>query len=417
MSLNILIVHGTGESSGISAMSADTLQSALKQDWANVKLLEFHPDLFDWLPEHAPGVVMFARPLGTGCDTVDLLQALDIAGWPYVGNPAAAMADAGNAEAAKALLCSAGVAFSDEFFTEHGDNVNLRPRNGLEASQSGRELFVSVLEDPEPRALPIIENPQNHVDAPPRMYFANDQEAYLCPAPLVDSVAYEAQQLAIKVHQLFGFRDASRTTLTLTSKGLTVTAINANPLLSKESLLAIAARAGGYSFEDLAWHLVCNAAARRTGMLEIVSSQTGPAGMLSNFQEHAFIFEGVACRSMEGLLQAVKFEDPNAQKAICNLSGREAKLRGSGQNDVWQANQMLHWSGKSMGREGGDGDYKNFLDRAFQALFSQSEVFREALRLTGQAVLRHSIGERNPRSTVLTEREFVRQLTSLRELC
>ena len=60
-------------------------------------------------------------------------------------------------------------------------------------------------------------------------------------------------------------------------------------------------------------------------------------------------------------------------------------------------------------------EYQNFLDRAYQALFSQSEVFRDALRQTGQAVMRHSIGERNPRLSVLTEREFVRRLTSLRD--
>ena len=413
MTIKVVIIHGTGDSSSISVTSAAALQNALKQDWPNVILHEFRHDLFDRLTELAPGAVMFARPLGTGCDTADLLDALDIAGWPYVGSPPAAMAKAGNIETAKAILRSADVPISDEFFAEDGDNLDLSPRRAFKAGQSGRELFVSVLDDPEPRALPIVENPQCDVHAPTRMYFANEQETYLFPARLVESVAHEAQRLALTVHQLFGFRDASRTTLTLTSQGLTVSAINANPLFSKESLKAIAARAAGYSLEDLAWSHVCNATAHHAGMLDISSSQNGPAGMLSNFHEYAFTFEGVACRSMEGLLQATKFEDADAQRAICSLSGREAKLRGSGQNDAWQANQMLYWSGQLMRRE--SNEYQNFLDRAYQALFSQSEVFRDALRQTGQAVMRHSIGERNPRLSVLTEREFVRRLTSLRD--
>ncbi len=35
--------------------------------------------------------------------------------------------------------------------------------------------------------------------------------------------------------------------------------------------------------------------------------------------------DAVACASMEGFLQSLKYADVDTQKAICQLSGKEAK--------------------------------------------------------------------------------------------
>lgn len=60
-------------------------------------------------------------------------------------------------------------------------------------------------------------------------------------------------------------------------------------------------------------------------------------------------------------------------------------------------------------------EYQTFLDRAYYAMFFQNKGFREALRATGNAVLRHSIGRTKESETVLTQREFCSRLMNLRD--
>jgi len=61
-----------------------------------------------------------------------------------------------------------------------------------------------------------------------------------------------------------------------------------------------------------------------------------PAGRLSNFSPHPFIFDGVECASMEGLLQSFKFDKPHIQAVVCQLVGIKAKRRGQKRNKAWK---------------------------------------------------------------------------------
>ena len=313
-------------------------------------------------------------------------------------------------DAAKTLLRSVGLPTTENFRTDLGDDV--AEADLLNTSRAGRRLYASVLDTPTPRALPVVENIDDNSGMPLQMYFADQHQVYSCPAVLPGEISAEAQRIALVVHELLGFRDTSRTTLSLTSKGLAISAMSANPLLCVNSLFVTAARVSGYSFEDLIWHLVSQAVARHVGSLDIASSAVGIASDLSNFHDHAFVVDNGPCRSIEGLLQALKFSNEDVQRNVCNLAGREAKLRGTDQNIIWQGNQTLFWRGQQIPRQ--SEEYQQFLDRAFLALFSQSDKFRDALQQTGQRVRRHSIGERNPARTCLTEREFVRRLSALR---
>ena len=47
--------------------------------------------------------------------------------------------------------------------------------------------------------------------------------------------------------------------------------------------------------------------------MDIRSSGSYPANKLSNFAPHRFVFDGVECRSMEGLLQSFKTKSPEKQ--------------------------------------------------------------------------------------------------------
>lgn len=43
-----------------------------------------------------------------------------------------------------------------------------------------------------------------------------------------------------------------------------------------------------------------------------IGSGTGyPSANLSNFHPHAFTIDGIACASMKGFLQSLKFENPD----------------------------------------------------------------------------------------------------------
>ena len=77
--------------------------------------------------------------------------------------------------------------------------------------------------------------------------------------------------------------------------------------------------------------------------VDIWSTSPYPANVLSNLYPNAFEIDGIRCASMEGFLQSLKIEDPELQKEICTLSGKEAKERSHSQEDgrVWQKADRL----------------------------------------------------------------------------
>lgn len=146
--------------------------------------------------------------------------------------------------------------------------------------------------------------------------------------------------------------------------------------------------------------------------MDVHSKSPYPASAISNFEYYFFRFDDVACHSMEGLLQSFKFEETELQEEICKLSGMAAKRRGQERNKTWKKVQTLWWKGQAYNRHGKS--YQKLLDRAFEALGS-NEFFCRALLDSGNEVLTHSIGSRDPHETVLTEKEFCERLTKIRK--
>ena len=145
--------------------------------------------------------------------------------------------------------------------------------------------------------------------------------------------------------------------------------------------------------------------------MDIKSGQGYPAGALSNFAPHPFVLDGVEIASMEGFLQSLKFQNPEMQRHVCTLVGRAAKSQGSGKN--WQRHGTLYWQGREIDRF--SDEYQELLDRAFEQLYTTNNSAQKALLATGSAVLKHSLGKKSERETVLTRREFCSRLTKLRE--
>lgn len=146
--------------------------------------------------------------------------------------------------------------------------------------------------------------------------------------------------------------------------------------------------------------------------MDIKSGQGYPAGALSNFAPHPFVFEGVNCNSMEGFLQSLKFKNVEMQNHICTLVGYSAKKAGANKN--WQRDQTLYWRGLPYLRKS-DG-YQTLLDEAYWALYSQNSKARAALVATQGANLTHSIGRTKKSETILTKQEFCSRLMRIRDI-
>lgn len=113
---------------------------------------------------------------------------------------------------------------------------------------------------------------------------------------------------------------------------------------------------------------------------------------------------------MEGLLQSFKFSNPEMQKEVCKLVGKQAKFKGK--KKKWYKTQTLYWQGREFRRD--SDEYQELLDRAFDAL-STNDGFKRALLATGNSTLTHSIGKTKQSETVLTRTEFCSRLTAIRE--
>ena len=144
--------------------------------------------------------------------------------------------------------------------------------------------------------------------------------------------------------------------------------------------------------------------------MDIGSRNGFPSSALSNFAPHPFVFDGVECNSMEGLLQSFKFSNPEMQKEVCKLVGKQAKFKGK--EKKWFKTQTLYWQGKEFKRD--SDEYQRLLDRAYDAL-STNEGFKRALLATGNAILTHTIGKTKQSETVLTRAEFCSRLMTIRE--
>jgi hypothetical protein len=144
--------------------------------------------------------------------------------------------------------------------------------------------------------------------------------------------------------------------------------------------------------------------------MDINNEAVYPASELSNFEAYEFVIDDIACNSMEGFLQSLKYEDQKKQWEICLLVGKKAKF--AGKKKKWYLTQKLYWKGVMLNRHGID--YQNLLDRAFASL-AKNERFKIVLLATADQEITHSMGKQDPQRTILTEQEFCSRLLNLRQ--
>lgn len=369
-SLRILIISGgLLSNSAASRLSGEAVEAALKQRFAHLAHVEIDDSLPQILDSFCPDV---AFPVHLGDSGTVLLRSFLGDSIPCVGS------------------------------NHYQDAVS--------NCDAGRKIFVAVLDFPVLRALPPIEAPPGEPDGNV-MYLGCGP--YICPALLPSNTLLEAQLVAMDAHRQNGCVDYSLTELQVTKAGVVAMGTINDPILTSKSLFGVAAMAEDIPFVDLCWLFVRQAASRALGVVDIGFKSPYPSNLLSNSADHKFIFDGVSCASVEGLIQALKFQDHDLQISVCGMAGKQAKLRGSDSNNTLQATQTLWWKGVPMSRSGAD--YQEFLDRVFFTLFDQSEVFKSALAKTGRRIITHSTRKHDPAKTVLTEHELVSRLTFLRK--
>ncbi len=133
----------------------------------------------------------------------------------------------------------------------------------------------------------------------------------------------------------------------------------------------------------------------------------------SNFTLRTFDFSGVQCLSIEGVLQAFKFDDDNELKReICVMLPKKAKEMGTEFTD-WKEEQVLFWNNKKFDRHGQE--YQELITRLYDAVYDQDPTFKDDLLAIGDEEIHYSIGKSDPYDTVLTEQEFINQLNRLRK--
>lgn len=149
----------------------------------------------------------------------------------------------------------------------------------------------------------------------------------------------------------------------------------------------------------------------RKDVVDIISKAPGAAGRLSNFTERWFVFDGIQCHSIEGVLQSFKCSDIAKQKEICLLYGKEAKMAGLEYD--WTAKQVLYWNGIEYPRK--SKEYQILLDRLYDAVYDQDAEFRADIASVCDKTLDHTIGTTYRSKTVLTRHEFIGQLCRLKQ--
>jgi len=128
----------------------------------------------------------------------------------------------------------------------------------------GRELTCAVLgEGLTARALPLIEirAPADNYDYHSK-YFS-DETQYFCPAPLDAGLAQELQHLCVRAYTALGASGWGRVDLMLRQDARGdrpyLLELNTSPGMTGHSLVPIAARAAGLSYEDLVLEILAGA--------------------------------------------------------------------------------------------------------------------------------------------------------------
>jgi D-alanine-D-alanine ligase len=219
-------LQGVLEWLGIPYTGSGVLASALAMDKVRTKRL--------WAAEGLP-----TAPYEVLATDSDLKAVAKRLGTPMFVKPASEGSSVGMTKVKKAHDLEEAYALA----------VNYDPVVIAEKFIDGAELTVGIVGE---RVLPIIriETPREFYDYEAK-YIANDTR-YLIPCGLPDKKQKELQALSLKAFRALGCRGWGRVDLMLDKRGRPfLLEVNTSPGMTDHSLVPMAARAVGISYEDL----------------------------------------------------------------------------------------------------------------------------------------------------------------------
>ncbi|HEY8250720.1 MAG TPA: D-alanine--D-alanine ligase [Burkholderiales bacterium] len=219
-------VQGVLEWLGIPYTGSGVLASALAMDKVRTKRL--------WAAERLP-----TAPYEVLAGDSNLKAVAKKLGTPLFVKPASEGSSVGMTKVKKASGLEEAYALA----------VNYDPIVIAEKFIDGPELTVAIVAD---QVLPIIriETPREFYDYEAK-YIANDTR-YLIPCGLSDKKEKEIQALCLKAFRALGCRGWGRVDLMLDTRGRPfLLEVNTSPGMTDHSLVPMAARAVGMSYEDL----------------------------------------------------------------------------------------------------------------------------------------------------------------------
>lgn len=174
----------------------------------------------------------------------DLMPCADSLGFPLIVKPAAEGSSIGISRA------------DDRAELEQAWQLAARHDSHIFAETwiSGQEYTVGILKD---EALPVIrlETPRKFYDFEAKYQATTTR--YHCPSGLDNRMEQELQQLALASCHAIGVQGWGRVDIMLSAEGSPwLIEVNTVPGMTDHSLVPMAAKARGFSFEDLVWHIL-----------------------------------------------------------------------------------------------------------------------------------------------------------------
>ncbi|MGY1987954.1 D-alanine--D-alanine ligase [Blastococcus sp. SYSU DS0669] len=280
----------------VSLSSGTQVVEELTRAGLDAELRDADAELLPGLAAAPADAVFIALHGATGEDGA-LRAVLDLAGVPYVGSPAAACRLAWDKPAAKSVVRTAGVTTPDWVALPHstfrelgagavldlmvarlGLPLMVKPASGgsalgvqkvsrvedlpaamvscfaygdtvmVERYVEGVEVALAVVDLGDgPIALPAVEiEPESGVFDYSSRYSPGLTE-YHAPARIPDQTAARAAEVAVRVHEVLGLADLSRTDAIITPDGeVHFLEVNVSPGLTETSMFPMAVEAAGY---------------------------------------------------------------------------------------------------------------------------------------------------------------------------
>jgi D-alanine-D-alanine ligase len=215
----------------------------------------------------APADAVFIALHGATGEDGALRAVLDLAGVPYVGSPAAACRLAWDKPAAKSVVRSAGVTTPDWVALPHSTFRELGAGAVLDlmVARLGLPLMVKPASGGSALGVQKVSRVE---DLPAAMVFdyisryTPGLTEYHTPARVPDDVAARAAALAVRVHEVLGLADLSRTDAIVAPDGeVHFLEVNVSPGLTETSMFPMAVEAAGYELGEVLAQLLARRAA------------------------------------------------------------------------------------------------------------------------------------------------------------